>query len=354
MAEPFDFTGKNIEDTYQRVVQTDGTNFYDGTGSAISIGGSQNLQQVTDQGSVTTTPITASVISASGQFLGSNFGLDSTDKLEFSDATLQFRLNNGSRITHTPTIFRPTSDEGVSLGRSNEKWKELVVNYITASGNISASGDIKANNLVLPNDGKIGVDELDETYIEFSNNLLTITKAGGDLALYGQTGINLGTGGVLIDTQGQISSSYKATFPIITSSKVSGFVTNDGNNRVLTSNGDGTFNAEQFFTVSNTTIQIQHNNIDIQSQGPLDLRGNINMIGSITASGDISASGRIIAGDILNASDPENLGLFFRNTGAEISGRLDVTQAVAATNITASGNISASGELIGIIDGGTF
>ena len=66
MAEPFDFTGKNIEDTYQRVVQTDGTNFYDGTGSAISIGGgSQNLQQVTDQGSVTTTPITASIISAS-------------------------------------------------------------------------------------------------------------------------------------------------------------------------------------------------------------------------------------------------------------------------------------------------
>ena len=29
-------------------------------------------------------------ISAGGQFLGSNFGLDSTDKLEFSDATLQF------------------------------------------------------------------------------------------------------------------------------------------------------------------------------------------------------------------------------------------------------------------------
>ena len=56
-------------------------------------------------------------ISASGQFLGFNFGLDSTDKLEFSDATLQFRLNDSSRITHTPTIFRPTSDEGVSLGR---------------------------------------------------------------------------------------------------------------------------------------------------------------------------------------------------------------------------------------------
>ena len=73
MAEPFDFTGKNIEDTYQRVVQTDGTNFYDGTGSAVSIGGSQNLQQVTDQGSATTTPITASIISASSY---EGFGTD--------------------------------------------------------------------------------------------------------------------------------------------------------------------------------------------------------------------------------------------------------------------------------------
>ena len=33
MAGPFDFTGQNIEDTYQRVLQTDGTDLYDGTGS---------------------------------------------------------------------------------------------------------------------------------------------------------------------------------------------------------------------------------------------------------------------------------------------------------------------------------
>jgi hypothetical protein len=33
MAGPFDFTGQNIEDTYQRVLQTDGTDVYDGTGS---------------------------------------------------------------------------------------------------------------------------------------------------------------------------------------------------------------------------------------------------------------------------------------------------------------------------------
>jgi hypothetical protein len=37
MAGPFDFTGQDIETTYQRVLQTDGQFVYDGTGSLISI-----------------------------------------------------------------------------------------------------------------------------------------------------------------------------------------------------------------------------------------------------------------------------------------------------------------------------
>ena len=37
MAGPFDFTGQDIEITYQRVLQTDGINVYDGTGSLVNI-----------------------------------------------------------------------------------------------------------------------------------------------------------------------------------------------------------------------------------------------------------------------------------------------------------------------------
>ena len=40
MAGPFDFTGQDIETTYQRVLQTDGVNIYDGTGSLFVITGS--------------------------------------------------------------------------------------------------------------------------------------------------------------------------------------------------------------------------------------------------------------------------------------------------------------------------
>jgi hypothetical protein len=53
MAGPFDFTGQNIENTYQRVLQTDGTFVYDGTGSLvnINISGSPSI----DTGSFVTT-----------------------------------------------------------------------------------------------------------------------------------------------------------------------------------------------------------------------------------------------------------------------------------------------------------
>jgi hypothetical protein len=40
MAGPFDLTGQNIETTYQRVLQTDGVNIYDGTGSLFVVSGS--------------------------------------------------------------------------------------------------------------------------------------------------------------------------------------------------------------------------------------------------------------------------------------------------------------------------
>ena len=38
MSGPLDFTNENIENTYQRVLQTDGTIVYDGTGSVFPIG----------------------------------------------------------------------------------------------------------------------------------------------------------------------------------------------------------------------------------------------------------------------------------------------------------------------------
>ena len=56
-----DFTGQNIQDTYQKIVQTDGANLADGTGSLLPI--SFNGQNVIISGSLTATEysVTSSV-----------------------------------------------------------------------------------------------------------------------------------------------------------------------------------------------------------------------------------------------------------------------------------------------------
>jgi len=68
MAGPFDLTGQDIENTYQRVLQTDGTLIYDGTGSLFTISGSGgNI----DTGSfVTTSSFNAYTGSNTSQFAG--------------------------------------------------------------------------------------------------------------------------------------------------------------------------------------------------------------------------------------------------------------------------------------------
>lgn len=55
MAGPFDFTGQNIEDSYQRVLQTDGTSVYDGTGSLFTLPG---VSKIIAGGGIVVTPST--------------------------------------------------------------------------------------------------------------------------------------------------------------------------------------------------------------------------------------------------------------------------------------------------------
>lgn len=73
MALP-DLTGLNIEDTYHRLLQVSGSNFYDGTGSAVTITSTDTLQDVATRGSQTTIPITASALNV--------------DEIQFNDTNL--------------------------------------------------------------------------------------------------------------------------------------------------------------------------------------------------------------------------------------------------------------------------
>tara|TARA_R110001606_G_scaffold230616_3_gene378448 strand:+ start:103 stop:954 length:852 start_codon:yes stop_codon:yes gene_type:complete len=107
-----DFTGQNIQDTYKKLVQTEGNLFADGTGSILQI-------ITSDQTSSMTVATASFAISASHEI---------TYELSSSYAEIADAL--------TPGI-------------------DIDVRNITSSGDISASGDVYASNLILPPNGEI-------------------------------------------------------------------------------------------------------------------------------------------------------------------------------------------------------
>ena len=127
-----DLTGQNIQDTYQKVVQTDGTNLADGTGSALPI--SFNGNNVIISGSLTAqTYVVSESITA---------------------------------VTSGSTIF----------GNSNDD-THTFTGHITASGNISSSGDVIASNVYMPGGSRISFDDsLDGTdqFIKGEDNSIFI------------------------------------------------------------------------------------------------------------------------------------------------------------------------------------
>jgi hypothetical protein len=80
MALP-DLTGLNIEETYQRLLQTDGTYIYDGTGSIFNISGSGNI----DTGSFA---ITGSNIFRGNQIVTGSISVTNSITASFFEGTI--------------------------------------------------------------------------------------------------------------------------------------------------------------------------------------------------------------------------------------------------------------------------
>ena len=119
-----DFTGKNIQDTYQRVVQTDGINLADGTGSLLPISFDGN--NVIISGSLTATEysVTSSV------------------------TNVIFQQQSGS------TIFGDSTDDThLFTGSLNITGSTNTIGHITSSGIISASGGFIGNLTGIINGG---------------------------------------------------------------------------------------------------------------------------------------------------------------------------------------------------------
>ena len=246
MAGPNDFTNQNIQDTYQRVLQTDGQNIFDGTGSAfnltnnISITASHAQQAVTASHALfaisasheitheLSTSYSQTADSASGNFhIGNNIYLNNATGQIFQNGVLMLTLQSSGQIL--PHYNMRTSDgKGIAFGAGSD---------YTIQHNSTTAGETK----------------------------LAIKEGGNTRYIYGIGGHLTASSGVNIQ------------------------VTEEGEFRGGSAN------------ITNITAS------NISSSGYVltnELRGggdeiSLNVLGSITASGNISATGHVSASAFL-------------------------------------------------------
>jgi len=233
-----DFTGQNIQDTYQKVVQTDGTNLADGTGSLLPI--SINGNDVTISGSLTAneyivsssvTNITIATLSGSTDF-GDDTG--DTHKLTGSLFISGTYVGNivGDNATNISGINTLNIIGNATLGNAT-------TDAHTVNGTLNASRKLSSTTMVEAPTG-------------------SFKRLKGDTTL--ATGLFIdGT----ITASGAISSSG---YLFGSNATIAGNIFLGGNNRILYVNDD--------ITLPDTGLKV---------------------VGNITASSDISASGDITA-----------------------------------------------------------
>ena len=262
-----DFTGKNIQDTYQRVVQTDGTNLRDGTGSLLPISFDGN--NVVISGSLTATEysVTSSVTNVVfQQQSGSTIFGDSLDDIHQITGSLVVTASiEAATLITAPLINATSTFAGSLIGSATglSGTPSISVNQITASGDLLFT-DGNDVNITTQNGLIVNLeqgDSGDSTFfkvrnIQQDNDLFTINDLGQ---------IIVGIDDCLFSSRGDLQ--------LIT----------DVNN----TNTNNSF----IFKNHSTTLATLH-----ESDG-FDIETNI------TASGNISSSGDLIVNNIIGNID---------------------------------------------------
>jgi len=142
-------SGSNIQDTFQRVLQTDGTTIYDGTGSAWLTDANGNAP---DQNGVVRYNSSGKLIADSGWTFGTHNGSASIMHLEANE--INFKTSTGinlagdisaSGIIQAGDIVNHSN--ATSGLRFNPASTDVLSNLIV-SGSITASGDISASGTI--------------------------------------------------------------------------------------------------------------------------------------------------------------------------------------------------------------
>jgi hypothetical protein len=299
MAGPYDFTGQNIENTYQRVLQTpDGVTFYDGTGSLVTLPSantssllttaSVNLNTITfTKGDGSTFPITidtgsGGTIAVSGSNVTQSFN---------NTATWVFTHNLGTRvpiITVFDTDYKQIIPQDIELVNINS----ATITFPTAESGFA------------------------------------IASLGGAI------------NSVVSSSYASTASYYVETDPVFTAKSAS--LATTGSN---TFRGNQTVTGSLFTTGSNTLIGSTTLTGSLNITGSIIQTGNNTLIGTTTLTGSI-----FIGGDIIpTASSSFDLGSvtnpwrsLYVQSGS-ISIQSDIPGGIPAVISNADGNITFTG-----------
>ena len=225
-------SGSNIQDTYQRVLQKAGTDYYDGTGSAFITDGSGNAP-------------------------------DNSGILVYNpNGNVGGKLIADSGFTYTGNVLSAQCEEinftAASTGID-------LIGSITASGDISASGDIIARNII-PSDNPSSGLRFNSTSTEVLSNL----DISGSVTASG----NISASGTMLANQLQLNEylHWGAT------NGDNGYIYDDGDILQLG------YNDSEILSIHDTTPHVSiTGNLRVFGTG----------VGNITASGNISSSGTI-------------------------------------------------------------
>jgi hypothetical protein len=330
-------TGNQLSSTIIISGSFSGSFVGDGSGLSGTGGSTPTLQQITDAGASTTTSITASIISASGDIIANNLiGTASFATFAVTASHALFAVSASHEIikevssSHADT----SSFAGNLFGTPS-----IVVNNITASSNISASGDVfgvTGSFSHITNINEIRKDA--DTFIRLEDSKITLNSFGTTANSILEIGSLGGEESFVVKADTIKFQSYGAN-PIINISH-------------------GT-NSTRFYQ-------------DVTASSDVKISGDITAVTNITASGNISASGDIFAHSgsfsYITASIIDVDGDTIRFGGEPFTkaniqtlklgeslkppraGRskpdLVGDDGIFEGNITSSGNISASGDIV--------
>ena len=292
-----DFTGQNIQDTYQKVVQTDGTNLADGTGSLLPISFRNNDVIISGSLIAQTYVVSESIVNISS---GSTVFGDSLDDTHFFSGSItasgvNFNDGTDTAIVIEPRLFHFNPD-------SNNNGVRFKVDDVNMETRLSGLTKL----------------ELFSSTIKLGQSATQHITASG----------NISSSGEIIGSKG----TFRSSLPLVanTTGHQAFIINSDGNannNPYMEFQQDGTRRAFIQFHDTNNTLKLTSE------------FGNLELRAASTAGSD---------------SDTTYLTV---KAGGTISASADLT---VGGHITASGNISSSGEIIALtgsfqlINGGTF